>query len=390
MFAGIAHVLVTGCPESRLDSTRAKNFLIENGWTITDEVEEADLVLFRACGLTNDHIDYSIELIESLKSEKKANAKLIVWGCLPKINMEALRTVYTGVTFGEDEINIFDKILEAKKPIAEITGNSCMPVLKPKPHGLTSRIDKFFSKNNAKFSIAGDSIFQIKASTGCLGSCSFCSVPKSRGSVKSKTVNEIVTEFHEGLDNGFRYFGLLGTDLGSYGRDLGINLVDLLGELTKEKGDYKIGLRNVNPYFLSEMFEELKPFFSSGKIWFISSSVQSGSDRILKLMGRRYKIQDFIKCIKTLNDEYPNILLRTQLLIGFPGETNEDFQMTKKFIDELKFDWVEIYKYSPNSGTPAATMLDQVPEDTKTIRYRQLFFRTRLKRSHKKIIQNFV
>jgi len=163
--------------------------------------------------------------------------------------------------------------------------------------------------------------------------------------------------------------------------------VDLLGEMTKEKGDYRIGLRNVNPYFLCEMFEDLRPFFGSVKIWFLSSAAESGSDRILKLMGRRYQIQDFIKCMRVLNDEYPNILLRTQLLVGFPGETNEDFQMTKKLLDELKLDWVEIYKYSPNSGTPAATMPDQVPEQTKTKRYRQLFLKTRVLSSPRKITQ---
>ena len=187
------------------------------------------------------------------------------------------------------------------------------------------------------------------------------------------------------MDKSFRYFGLLSTDLGAYGRDLGHNLVDLLVELTKEKGDYKIGLRNINPYFLSEMFEELRPIFASGKIWFLSSSVQSGSDRILKLMRRRYQIQDFVKCIRILNDEYPNILLRTQLMVGFPTETNEDFQMTKKIINELKFDRVELYKLSPNNGTPAATITDQVPEHTRTTRWRQLYFKTRLQHPLKKL-----
>jgi tRNA A37 methylthiotransferase MiaB len=214
LFIKKAFVLCSGCPESRIDSSRVKNFLIENNWLITDKVEEADLVLFRACGLTNADIDDSVQFIEDLKSQMNDNAKLIVWGCLPKINMDALRTVYKGITFGENEINVLDKILRAKKPIAEITGNSCMPVIDSRPCGLTGRMGKFLSKKGHKVSISDDSIFQIKACTGCLGSCSFCSVRKSRGMVKSKTVDEIVAEFHDGLDKGFRYFGLLGTDLG--------------------------------------------------------------------------------------------------------------------------------------------------------------------------------
>ena len=387
MFTRKACVLCTGCPESRIDSTRVKNFLIENDWTITDEVKEADLVLFRACGLTKVAIENSIQIIRRLDAEKKGYAQFIVWGCLPKINIEALRTVYKGITFGEDEVNILDKILEAKKPIAEVTANSCMPTFELKSPGLRDILDKLLSK---KFSIAGSkSVFEIKTSTGCLGNCSFCNVRRSRGLVHSKSIEEIITEFRNGLDKGFRYFGLLATDLGAYGRDIGHNLVDLLVELTKEKGDYKIGLRNINPYFLSEMFEELRPIFASGKIWFLSSAVESGSNRILKLMKRRYQIQDFIECIRILNKEYPNILLRTQLIVGFPTETNEDFQMTKKLIDDLKFDWVEIYKFSHNNGTKAATMTNQVPEHTKITRYRQLFLKTRLQRPHKKLRQIF-
>lgn len=387
MFTRKACVLCTGCPESRIDSTRVKNFLIENGWTITDAVEEADLILFRACGLINRPIENSIQVIRKLNAEKKRNAQFIVWGCLPKSNIKALRTVYKGITFGEDEIDILDKILEAKKPIAKVTANSCMPLFELKPVRLIAKLDAFFSN---KFSIAkSESIFEIKASTGCLGNCSFCNVRRSRGLVHSKSIEEIITEFRNGLDKGFRYFGLLATDLGAYGRDLGHNLVDLLVELTKEKGDYKIGLRNINPYFLSEMFEELRPILASGKIWFLSSAAESGSDRILKLMHRKYQIQDFIECIRILNNEYPNILLRTQLIVGFPTETNEDFLMTKKLIDELKFDWVEIYEFSPNNGTPAATMTDQVPEHTKVTRWRQLYLKTRLQRPHKKLRQIF-
>ena len=171
-------VLCTGCPESRIDSTRVKNFLIENKWIIPDEVEDADLILFRACGLTNKLTENSIQVIRRLKAEKKENAQFIVWGCLPKINMEALRTVYNGITFGEDEANILDKILEAKKPFAEVTANSCMPIFELKPPGLIERLDDFFSKN---FCIAeSETIFEIKVSTGCLDNCSFCNVRRSR------------------------------------------------------------------------------------------------------------------------------------------------------------------------------------------------------------------
>ena len=387
LFNKKASVLCTGCPESGIDSTRVKNFLVENNWTITDQLEEADLIIFRACGLTNKDITNSIQVIRQLNTQKKENAKLIVWGCLPKIDIKALRTVYTGITFGENEINILDEILEAQKPIADVTANFSMQNFNRKSPGFNRKLEEYFAN---KFSIAGSkSVFEIKVSTGCLGNCSFCNVRRSRGLVHSKSIEEIITEFRNGLEKGFRNFGLLATDLGAYGRDLGHNLVDLLAELLKEKGDYRIGLRNINPYFLSEMFETLKPIFASGKIWFLSTAVESGSDRILKLMNRKYQIQEFIECIRILNNQYPNILLRTQLMVGFPTEANKDFRLTMKLIDKLKFDWVEIYIFSPNKGTPASTITDQVPEHTKVTRFWQLYLKTRLQHPQKKIKKIF-
>jgi len=365
-----------------------QNFLKENGWNITNDLKEADLILFRACGLTEKTAEESLQIIRRVKAEKKENAQFIVWGCLPKIDPEALRTEYDGVAFGEKEVAILNKILEAKKTIEEVVANYVMPVFEPKRSGLYGLLRKLHNFAGKHLDIVqSESIFHIKVSTGCLGNCSFCAIRKSRGVVLSKSIDCILSEFRDGLDKGFRYFGLLATDLGAYGRDLGHSLADLLVELTKEEGDYKIGLRNVNPCHLKEMFEELRPIFSSGKIWFLSSAIESGSDRILKLMRRRYKIQDFKKCIKTLNKEYPNILLRTQLMVGFPTETEEDFRESMRLLDELKFDWAEVYKFSPRRGTLAATMTGQVPEKTKEARFQRLTLKVMTQRPHTKMRQ---
>lgn len=385
-----AYVVCAGCPESRIDSARIQNFLMENGWNITDKLEDADLVMFRGCGLTKVNVDESLQLIRNIKSRKKEGAQFIVWGCLSKINQEALRTVYSGVTFGEDEADVLNKILEAKKPLAEVVANSVMPILKFHWSGLGGFLGKIDDFLSSKFSIIkSEKIFQIKVSTGCLDNCSFCAVHISRGVVRSKSIDENVSEFRDGLNKGFRYFGLLATDLGAYGKDIGHNLVDLLTELTKEKGDYRIGLRNINPYHLNDMFEQLRPFFASGKIWFLSSAAESGSNRILKLMRRQYTIQEYIKCFRILNNEYSNIFLSTQLMVGFPTETNEDFQITKQLTNAVKFDWVEVYTFSPANGTTASTMTGQVPEAIKKARFCQLYRKTIFQHPHRKMRQLF-
>jgi len=167
----------------------------------------------------------------------------------------------------------------------------------------------------------------------------------------------------------------LATDLGAYGRDQGHTLVDLLKEMTKENGDYQIALRNIEPHFFIEMFEDLRPFFSSGKIWFLSSSVESGSNQILKLMGRKYMIDDFIQCIQLMNSEYPKIILKTQIIVGFPSETEQDFKKSLQLLDKVKFNWVEIYRYSNRPGTVAARMDDQIPESKKFFRYLRLLLK---------------
>lgn len=382
----IGFVLCTGCPESRIDSARIQNFLKKNGWKITNNLKEADLILFRTCGLTDKTVIDSLSIIRKIKTEKKEDAQFLVWGCLSKIDPKTLRTEYNGVTFHEDNIEVLDNILNSTTPVKEVTANYVMPVFEPKRSGLYGFLGKVYDFPERRHSIAQNGkFFYIKVSTGCLGNCSFCAIRKSRGVVQSKSIDSVISEFRDGLDKGFRYFSLLATDLGAYGRDLGYNLVNLLTEITKEKGDYKIGLRNLNPYYLNKMFNELKPIFSSGKIWFLSSAVESGSNRILKLMNRRYKIQDFKKCIQSLNKDYPNIFLRTQILVGFPTETKEDYQKSVHLLNELKFEWVEVYKFSPRKGTAAATMTGQIPQKIKESRFRRLTFRVLMQHPNKKI-----
>lgn len=387
-------VLAIGCPISRIDSAQVENFLHENGWNIIPNFRKADLIIFRTCALLEQKEEESLEIIRKIKAEKKNSANLIVWGCLPKINPRKLKLEYDGTSFGEREIDILNEIVKAKKPIHEINANFLVPSFKyarPSENLLKNcflKIPSFlldYLQNQFSIARPSPSIFHIKIASGCLGNCTFCAIRKARGVLRSKNINKILEEFRDGLSRGFKYFSLLATDLGAYGRDQGHTLVDLLYEMTKEIGDYQIALRNVNPCFLIEMFEKLKPFFSSGKIWFLSSSVESGSNRILKLMGRKYKIEDFEKCIRTLNKEYPNILLRTQIMVGFPTETEQDFKKSMQLLDRLEFDWIELYRYSKRPGTIAAIMKSQVSEKIKVTRYLKLLIKFLLHHPLRKI-----
>jgi threonylcarbamoyladenosine tRNA methylthiotransferase MtaB len=178
---------------------------------------------------------------------------------------------------------------------------------------------------------------------------------------------------------------LLGTDLGPYGKDIGTDLVTLLHEMIQEKGDYTIRIRNIEPNWLKKMFPQLKEILKSKKISFIGIPIESGNNDILKAMRRGYKIEDVKECVKQLNQEFPSIFIRTQLMTGFPGETLEQFYDSYHLVDELFFDYVEVYPFSPRPDTPAAQMENTVPTIEAVRRRNKLWYKALLKNTPQRI-----
>ncbi|MFZ0925598.1 MAG: MiaB/RimO family radical SAM methylthiotransferase [Halobacteriota archaeon] len=367
-----ACVLTNGCPENQLDSARVKTYLEENGWQIVDNVKDADIILFNACGLTESSALNSIHSIHNIKKHIKGNQRLIVWGCLPKIDPEMLFQTHQELSFGEREVDKLDEVITATKSINEVSVNEiCQPVHKEGTWHRLTKIDRLpvtfanllYQRLTKKdlYRSSDSSIFYIKIATGCLGNCSYCAVKKSRGNVKSKPIDEVMDEFKAGLSLGFKEFSLMGTDLGPYGRDLGYNLADLITKMVNEKGDFKIGLRNIHPLFLKQMINDLVPAFATGKIWFTGVAVESGSDRILKLMKRGYGVGDFKEGIQRLKKAHPDLFISTQIMVNFPTETKNDFAESMNLFEESNFDFTEIYSFSPRPGTSAADMEGRVP-----------------------------
>jgi threonylcarbamoyladenosine tRNA methylthiotransferase CDKAL1 len=378
-----------GCPENRIDLAMMRELLIVNKWEVVNSIEESDLILFNACALTHGMQEGSMKIISELNYRKKPSTELIVCGCLPKINNHRLREVYQNITFGSDEIERFSEAFNIKRNSENIYANYlvsqynsgykngrripnlkkifCMKALKRKLYFY--RYKSYFEETRNAINVFRPYSFCIKISTGCLTNCSYCAVKVSRGKLKSKPLNKVIHEFKEGIAKGFTEFSLIGTDTGSYGRDQGITLVTLLKELLAREGDYQIRLRNVQPRFLIEMMPELQELFKSGKISYISTAVQSGNNRILKLMNRKYTIEEYKEAIQLINKEFPHIQIRTQILVGFPSETEEEYQDSVILLDELNFDFVETYLFSPRPNTKAAKIKGQVPRREAEKRY---------------------
>ncbi len=374
------YVFSNGCPESRIDLRRMLEYFERNGWREGDDLARADLVLFNACGGTQDGEDSSMAIIGQLKAALSPSARLIVAGCLPKINLARLRTAYDGPTFGSDEVyrlnELFPSPIKAEDIHAHrltertpyvrlskwVTGN----LRKRGPLGAAVKVlEVVYEKLNPNTQAFESGTYCLKVSTGCLGDCAYCGIRLSRGRLASKPVEAVLREFDEGLTQGHRDFSLIGTDLGCYGRDRGTDLVALLREMIRRPGDYALRLRNVKPNFLLEMLPGLEEVFASGRIAFLSSAVEAGSDRIVTLMNRPYRVEDFQRAMDRIHRRFPRIVTRTQIVIGFPTETRAEFRETLRLVRALRLDYVEAFMFQSRPMTPAASLEGQLSENAK-------------------------
>ena len=399
---GTVCVVCNGCPENRIDSASVQKCLKLNGWEILENWKNADLILLNACGLTGNLANDTLNIIKEIETEKKKGAKLFVWGCLTKIDPIALRNVFEGKTFKEAE-DLLEELLGSDSDMATVKGNRILPEIQ-----LSKNIRKNFLSYNGSIptkiikhiAVKWDtivksrinlirendpSIFYIKIASGCLSQCAYCGIKKSRGTIKSIPINEVITQFKEGLQKKFDKFSLLGTDLGAYGMDLGYNLMDLLKALIQLEGDFKIGLRNVNPSHLTKMIKDFIPILQSKKIWYIEIPVESGSNRLLKLMNRDYTIEEYKNCVETIRKICPKILIRTQILVGFPTETQQDIADTIQLLDDVVFDYIEVYRYSDRPGTIASQLKHKIPSQEKEKRFLKVYKNAQFNRPKLKI-----
>lgn len=374
-----AIVVTNGCPENRIDCAEIEQLLIQNGSKITTSVDEADLIILNLCGLIDSAEKDSLDMIKAAIKKKKVNARLLVTGCLPKINNSSIKHIFKGDIIKGHNIKELSQQLDIEIKSNRTSANYLIPGnLSPKSiiSKIGRRIHNIFDINYIlnllqytqywkywkQNDIVQPSTFYIKVSSGCSHACSYCVVKKSRGSVQSKSVGAIKSEFLKGLKAGYTKFALMGTDLGSYGMDVQTDLTALIRELVSIDGKFEIKLRNVHPQFLINHLPELLTLVKTNKITHITTAVQSGNNRILGLMKRAYSIKDCKFAINALKNICPNLKIRIQLIVGFPGETNFEFNDTLRLFDRIKADFVEVYPFSKRNGTLAATMPNQVPE----------------------------
>lgn len=382
-----AYIGTNGCIEGQLSSKHLERFLINNGMSITKDSAVADIVIFYACGLTQQKERDSLDIIKKFKTKIKSDAKLLVWGCLPKINPRSLKGIYDGPLIGTLDVNFFaeipknvafplDKISHACDS-NELCTMDTSTIYSYNLDPLTTSI-LLFKQGLDRFSDRlhkNDKIYFIPIGTGCRGKCTYCGERPVFGRPKSRPIESILSEFEKGLQQGYKRFSLIATDSGSYGIDIGYTLPYLLRKIiqTNDKKDFKIIINQLEFLHFAEICADMEDILSSGKIEKFECPVQSGSNRILELMNRGYKAEEWRTHMIQINQKYPKIRLATHFMVGFPTETDEDFNETLRLLDPPLFlDSMYIFRYSNRPKEYASHMSGQISEKTKELRYKKL------------------
>lgn len=363
------------CEEAELHTQKLLNFLQHIGFAQTFDIKQADIAFFYACGHLHWVEEDSIRIIKEINRLKKPSARLIVWGCLPKINPTSIETLYEGPIVGPEDWDFFLNYFgQPRESLSKIYANSlnvhCKVVsVRPSPMQRIVTSFHFFFYGQHKRNLGGT--WYIRVVSGCRNSCTYCSDRLVYRCVKSVPVEDILEQFNIGLRSGYEHFYLVGRDLGSYGFDGKLSLADLLNEINRRFGDkdFKLHLTNVSPNTLIALYPRIDVSLLSKKIFEIGSHIQSGSDRILKLMGKKFSLAAWLGIMKAINDTYPNIRTETSIMVGFPGETDEDFHETLNMLQRVLFDRIDVYKYDERPNLPSLELKGRVAEGIKQSRY---------------------
>ncbi len=335
-----------GCSMSKNESEMVKGYLEQQGLIEVNSVKKADFVLINACGVKEVTENRMIKRIRELNVLKKKNAKLIVFGCLPRINPERIKKIDSSIFLAGPSL----------KEVSELVN---VPELEFAPLVPVKKFNKFISI--------------ISISNGCLSNCTYCATINARGRLKSYSIQEIKKKFEKELKTGVREFWLTSQDTGCYGFDLGVTIVDLLKELLLVEGDFRIRVGMMNPIHLKKFVNDYLDLFNDERLFkFIHLPVQSGSNKILKAMNRGYSRQDFLKLVKKIRRAQPLVTISTDVIVGFPGESEKDFLETISVLEESKPEIVNISRYGVRPNTIAAKMPNQIHGRVKKQRSRVL------------------
>jgi len=375
-----------GCVENALASSRLMHFFAANDWRLVESAENADLVLVNTCGVDEWQERDSLRKIASLRRTLHDHARMVVTGCLVSINPELLRRSPGGdaTLLPVEDSALLAEITGATIRLEEVRANRVPERFlrtRLRHFNRVSRLARVYRRlggtipgrlERALTAFELADWYFVHISTGCVHACSYCAIRHAKGAIRSRPLNEIVAEVRAGVESGNRRVVLVGDDTGSYGFDRGADLGDLLEALGEIPGDFGIHVRNLEPMGLLQMRRRLETLAAQGHLRAITVPLQSGSDRVLEAMGRQYRVEPVLRALSRLRAVRPDLIVLTHLMVGFPGESRDDFRATLRMVQRFDFDGVAPGCFSKRANTPAAGMDHQVPSPTKRWRYWRL------------------
>lgn len=342
-----------GCPRNLVDSEVMLGILLKAGYEVTDVIEEADYLVVNTCSFLGSSRMESKQAISELLECKKKEAKLIVTGCMVSKHKEEIESAFPGVHYllGSGDVEGILKAVQSETQGRQIgTARSYLEA---------GEVPRMLSTPSH--------YAYLKIAEGCRKACAYCSIPKIKGPLQSKTKEQIIKEFRILLSQGIKEIILIAQDLGDFGKDRGSKkgkLCELLREILSIEGDYWLRLLYLYP---DEIDNELIEIMQQDKrlLPYLDMPIQHINNEILKAMRRTTSAEQIKEVITLLRTKIPDVHIRTSFIVGFPGETESQFEELTEFVKEFPLNHVGIFKYSQESGTVAGNMENQIPEQIK-------------------------
>lgn len=348
-----------GCKVNQYETNAIAQKFIEKGYKKVEFDTKADIYIINTCTVTSMADKKSRQIIRQAKTRNE-NATIVATGCYAQISKAELEKM--------DELDIIVGNSEKNK-IVDIVENYSNE--KKQEVGKIEEEKEFQDFGTVTYTEKTRAV--IKVQDGCNNFCSYCIIPYAKGRVRSRKPESVINEIKNIVKKGTKEVVITGIHVASYGKDFedGTKLIDLLEQINKIDGLKRIRLGSLEPNLITEEFVE-----RLGNVEKICDhfhlSLQSGCDETLKRMNRKYTIEEFEKGVKLLRNKFLNVALTTDIIVGFPGETEEEFEKTYKFLKNIKFSKMHIFKYSQRKGTVAAKMKEQISPEIKEKRSNKL------------------
>ncbi|MFA4819437.1 MAG: radical SAM protein [Candidatus Aenigmatarchaeota archaeon] len=363
------YVDCVGCEQRQLDAQRIINYLNENGHEQSSSPSAADYTVLVTCAVNRSAERASLKRVSELSGEASKPENLIISGCLPDISPDQLGAYGTFPVVSPKRLENFDVLLEpyVTVPMSDIAyPNSSIFDTRQDPIGLLNELSPRDEYDLAKNG------YKIRVNNGCLMDCSYCVIKDAMGRVVSVPFDELVRQFEAAAVRKEPTIMFMGGDTGAYGYDLDsvVRFYTLLERTLGVQGDHRVFVHDFNANWYLRNADDYDAIFANnenrGRLRGVMIPVQSGSDKILKLMKRPYKAKDVSERLGRIKREYPSLHLGTHIITGFPSETQEDFDLTLNLLDRVGFDFMSVFVYSEHKRAKSSPLEEKIdPEIAK-------------------------